>query len=126
MYLIGWPNCDWDSGYTVNIANISLLKYFRTAWLVRKLNAQKYIYTIDDNVVQGRSSENYLTRKIIARNILDTKYSRFTVMKNLDYIPRPSRKVFTVPIVCRHYQSRIHRQLAHAPYTVTRILGRTA
>ena len=36
--------------------------------------------TINDNVVQGRLSENYLTRKIIARNILDTKYSRFTVV----------------------------------------------
>ena len=41
-------------------ANISLLKYFRTAWLVQKLNVQKYIRNIDDNAVQGRLSENYL------------------------------------------------------------------
>ena len=30
----------------------------------------KYIRNINDNAVQGRLSENYLTRKIIARNIL--------------------------------------------------------
>ena len=39
---------------------------------------------INDNAVQGRLSENYLTRKIIAWkfNILDTKYSRFMVILN--------------------------------------------
>ena len=37
---------------------------------------------INDNAVQGRSSENYLMRNIIAGNILDTKYSRFTVLEN--------------------------------------------
>ena len=47
---------------------------------MRKLNARKYILrNINDNAVQGRLPENYLTRKIIARNILDTKYLRFTV-----------------------------------------------
>jgi hypothetical protein len=36
-------------------------------------------------VVQGCLSENYLTRKIIARNILDTKYLQFTVHDNIRY-----------------------------------------
>ena len=31
------------------------------------------------NEIQGCLSENYLARKIIARNILDTKYSQFMV-----------------------------------------------
>ena len=43
-----------------------LLKYSRTAWPVQKLNARKYMHTINDNVVQGGLSE---TRKIIAQNI---------------------------------------------------------
>ena len=34
---------------------------------------------INDNAVQGHLSENYLTRNIIAQNILDMKYSWFTV-----------------------------------------------
>ena len=37
------------------------------------------MHNINDNAVQGRLSENYLTWKSIAWNILDTKYSRFTV-----------------------------------------------
>ena len=45
--------------------NISLLKYFRTAWLVQKLNAQKYMHNINDNAVQGHLSENYLMQKFI-------------------------------------------------------------
>ena len=45
-----------------------LLKYFQTAWLVRK-----YIRNINDNAVQGRLSENYLTRKIIAQNICNLR-----------------------------------------------------
>ena len=46
-----------------------------------KIKHTKYMRmrNINDNAVQDRLSENYLTRKIIARNILDTKYSRFTV-----------------------------------------------
>ena len=32
---------------------------------------------INDNAIQGHLSENYLTRKIIAWSILDTKYSLF-------------------------------------------------
>ena len=47
---------------------------------MRKLNARKYIRNINDNVVQGRLSENYLTR--------NTKYFRYEIftiygMKNL-------------------------------------------
>ena len=38
--------------------------------------------SINNDVVQGHLSKNYLTQKIIAWNILDTKYLRFTV----DYI----------------------------------------
>ena len=34
---------------------------------------------INDNVVQGRLSENYLTWKFIAWNILDMKYLRFII-----------------------------------------------
>ena len=44
---------------------LRLLKYFQTAKIVRKLNTQKYMRNINDNVVQGRLS-NYLTRNIIA------------------------------------------------------------
>ena len=46
-----------------------------------KIKCTKYIRDINDNAVQGRLSENYLTRKIIALNILDTKYSQFTYFK---------------------------------------------
>ena len=42
-----------------------VVKYFQTAWLARKLNTRKYIRNINDNAVQGRLSENDLTRKII-------------------------------------------------------------
>ena len=38
-----------------------------------------YAILNDIIMVQGRLSENYLTQKIIAQNILDTKYSQFTV-----------------------------------------------
>ena len=41
-----------------------------------KIKRTKYMRNINDNAVQGRLSENYLTRKIIAWNILGTKYSR--------------------------------------------------
>ena len=41
------------------------VKIFRTAWLVRKLNARNTcMRNINDNAVQGRLSENYLTRKL--------------------------------------------------------------
>ena len=38
---------------------------------------------INGNVVQGHLSENYLTRKFITQNILDMKYSWFTVVYNM-------------------------------------------
>ena len=38
-------------------------KIFWTPWLVRKLNARKYMRNINDNVVQGHLSKNYLTVK---------------------------------------------------------------
>ena len=49
--------------------NISLLKYFWTAWLVQKLIARKYD---SDNAVQGHLSKNYLN--------YHTKYLRFMVL----------------------------------------------
>ena len=48
---------------------VSLLKIFnifRQPWPVQKVN-------INDSAVQGCLSENYLTRKLITQNILDTK-----------------------------------------------------
>ena len=48
-----------------------------------KIKRTKYMRNINDNAVQGRLSENYLTRNIIAWNILDTKYSRFTVLAKI-------------------------------------------
>ena len=44
-----------------------------------KIKRTKIMRIINDNAVRGRLSENYLTRKFIARNICDAKYSRFTV-----------------------------------------------
>ena len=44
-----------------------------------KIKHTKIMHIINDNAVRGRLSENYLTRKFIAPNIFDTKYSRFTV-----------------------------------------------
>ena len=48
---------------------------------MRKLNARKNnnVQYLCNYAVQGCLSKNYLTRKIIARNILDTKYSQFIV-----------------------------------------------
>ena len=40
---------------------------------------------INDNTVQGRLSENYLTPKIIAQNILNTKYLRLWCMIDLAF-----------------------------------------
>ena len=41
--------------YTVHTVNHEyfIVKYFQTAWLVRKLNAQEYMRNINDNAVQG-------------------------------------------------------------------------
>ena len=44
-----------------------------------KIKHTKIMRIINDNAVRGRLSENYLTRKFIARNICDTKYSQFMV-----------------------------------------------
>ena len=44
-----------------------------------KIKHTKITRIINDNVVWGRLSENYLTRKFIARHICDAKYSRFVV-----------------------------------------------
>ena len=46
--------------HTVNREYFVVKIYFRTAWLVQKLNARKYIRNINDNAVRGRLSENYL------------------------------------------------------------------
>ena len=60
---------------------------------------------------------NYL---ITARKQIATE----DIMKNLDYIHCPSRKVLHCATVRRHYRPRTHRQTAHAPYCI--ILRRAA
>ena len=64
--------------YTVN-REIFVVKIFSDSMASVKIKRMKIICIINDNVVRGRLSENYLTRKFIARNICDAKYSRFTV-----------------------------------------------
>ena len=44
-----------------------------------KIKHAKPVRIISDSVVRGRLSENYLTRKFIARYICNAKYSRITV-----------------------------------------------
>ena len=46
-----------------------------------KIKRMKIMHIINDNAVRGRLSENDLTRKFIARNICDVKYSRFTILQ---------------------------------------------
>ena len=53
---------------------------------MRKLNDTNIMRIIYGNVVQGRLSENYLTRKLIARNIFYTKYSRTRVIPILYHV----------------------------------------
>ena len=45
-----------------------------------KIKRMKIMCIINDNVVWGRLSKNYSTRKFIARNICDAKYSQFMVV----------------------------------------------
>ena len=42
------------------------VKIFSDSMACAKIKRTKYIRNINDNAVQGRLSENYLTRKIIA------------------------------------------------------------
>ena len=63
---------------TVNREHFDV-KIFSDSMACAKIKRTKYLRNINDNAVQGCLSENYLTRKIIAWNILDTKYSQFTV-----------------------------------------------
>ena len=55
------------------------VKIFLDSIACVKIKRTKYMRNINDDEVQGRLSENNLTWKIIAWNILDMKYSRFTV-----------------------------------------------
>ena len=50
-----------------------------------KIKHAKIIRIINDSVVRGRLSENYLTRKFITRNICSAKYSRITVYGSHTY-----------------------------------------
>ena len=59
-----------------------VVKIFSDSLYCAKIKRMKYVCNINDNAVQGRLSEIYLTWKFIAWNILDTKYLRFTVFKN--------------------------------------------
>ncbi len=65
---------------TVN-REIFVVKIFSDRLTSTKIKHTKTVRTINANAVRGRLSEIYLTRKFIARNIFDTKYSRFTVSK---------------------------------------------
>ena len=66
-------------GSTVNL-EIFIVKIFSDSMASAKIKHTKIMHIINDNAVRGRLSENYLTRKFIARNICDAKYSRFTVL----------------------------------------------
>ena len=56
-----------------------MLKYFRIAWPVRKLNARKYMHNINDNAAQSLLSKEYLTQKNYCMKYLGMKYSQFKV-----------------------------------------------
>ena len=56
------------------------VKIFSDSMAYAKIKHMKYMRNINDNAVQDRLSENYLTQKIIAWNILDMKYSQFKVL----------------------------------------------
>ena len=70
--------------------HISLLKYFRTAWLMRKLNAWN---NIKNNAVQGRLSENLFDTKIYCMkfNILDHNL-RYYTSYNILWLPKAPPK----------------------------------
>ena len=59
--------------YTVN-CEYFVVKIFSDSLPCANIKRTKYMHNINDNAVQGRLSENYLTRKFITLNILDTKY----------------------------------------------------
>ena len=58
---------------------IFVVKMFSDSMASPKIKHAMTICMINDSAVQGRLSENYLTRQFITRNICDAKYSRFTV-----------------------------------------------
>ena len=70
------------TAYTINHEYFDIKK-FSDSMAHAKIKHTKYMRNINDNAVQGRLSKIYLTRKIIAWNILDTKYSRFMIAENL-------------------------------------------
>ena len=55
-----------------------LVKIFLDSLAYAKIE-RNFMHNINNNVVQGSLSENYFTQEIITPNILDTKYSQFTV-----------------------------------------------
>ena len=44
------------------------VKIFSDSMVCAKIKRTKYMHNINDNAVQGRSSENYLTRKLSHEN----------------------------------------------------------
>ena len=54
-----------NNGCTVNREYFDV-KIFSDSMACAKIKRTKYMRNINDNAVQGRLSENYLTRKIIA------------------------------------------------------------
>ena len=68
-------------GYCLIVNREIFVKIFSDSMASAKIKRMKIMRTINDNVVRGRLSENYLTRKFIAqifvtRNIHDLRYSR--------------------------------------------------
>ncbi len=64
---------------TVN-HEIFVVKIFSDRLISAKIKCTKIVRIINVNAVWGRLSENYFTRKFIAQNIFDMKYSQFTVL----------------------------------------------
>ena len=60
-----FPNFNHTIAHTVNREYFDV-KIFSDSLACAKIKRTKYMRNINDNAVQGRLSENYLTQKIIA------------------------------------------------------------
>ena len=65
---------------TIVNREIFIVKTFSDSMASAKIKRTKIMCIINDDAVRGHLSKNYLTRKFIARNMCDTKYSQFTVL----------------------------------------------
>ena len=64
LIVVTYPH-DCDIKHTVNREYFDV-KIFSDSMTCAKIKRTKYMRNINDNAVQGRLSENYLPRKIIA------------------------------------------------------------